>query len=397
MPPQIQTDKISLDNLLAIEHALTDLEKTARDMVKAWVKNRFMPRITQAHREGIFPRELIPELAELGVFGANITGYGCAGMNNVAYGLVLQELERGDSGLRSLCSVQGSLVMYPILQYGSEEQKNAYLPKLARGTLIGCFGLTEPSAGSDPAAMKTYARRDGHDYILDGMKAWITSAPFADIAVVWAKVSDENDTIRGFVIERGTKGFHTPDIEGKFSLRASATGEIHLTECRVSEKNMLPFGKGLKAPLSCLTQAREGIAWGVVGAALDCYETVLQYGLERIAFDKPIASFQLYQASLCEMATKIINAQLLSLHYGRLKDAGMLTPAQVSLHKRHNVAIAREIASMARGMLGGIGITDAYPVMRHMMNIESVYTYEGTHEIHTLAVGRALTGISAFA
>lgn len=390
-------DRQSLEEILAIEHLLSEEERAARDAVHAWVQQRFVPRVTQAHREGKFPRELIKEIAELGVFGANIQGYGCAGMNNVSYGLVLQELERGDSGLRSVCSVQGSLVMYPILSFGNDQQRRKWLPELAAGKLVGCFGLTEPSAGSDPAAMKTTARKDGNSYVLDGMKAWITSSPIADLAVVWAKVVDEDNRIRGFVVERGTSGFTTPDIEGKFSLRASPTGEIHLTECRVPAANLLPESGGLKSPLSCLNQAREGIAWGITGAAIDCYETVVEYGIERIAFGKPIASFQLYQAQLAEMATNIVTSQLLSLHYGRHKDAGKLSPVQVSLHKRHNVRVAREIASMARGMLGGIGITDAYPVMRHLMNIESVYTYEGTHEVHTLALGRALTGLSAFA
>lgn len=387
----------SLSNIIAIEHLLNDDERAARDAVRGWVRQRFLPKLTAAHRAGEFPTELLPEIAELGVFGANIQGYGCAGMNNVSYGLVLQELERGDSGLRSLCSVQGSLVMYPILSFGSDAQKNKYLPELAAGRMIGCFGLTEPSAGSDPAAMKTTARRDGNHYILDGMKAWITNSPLAHVAVVWAKVIDEENKIRGFIVERGTPGFSTPGVEGKFSLRASSTGEIHLTECRIPAANMLPASGGLKSPLSCLTQAREGIAWGITGAAIDCFETALEYGLQRIAFDKPIAGFQLFQAQLAEMATLITNSQLMSLHFGRLKDAKKLTPVQVSMHKRHNVDAARRIASMARGMLGGIGITDAYPVIRHLMNIESVYTYEGTHEVHTLALGRALTGLNAFA
>ena len=286
--------------------------------------------------------------------------------------------------------------MYPILTFGNEEQRKKWLPELASGRMIGCFGLTEPNAGSDPASMSTTAVKDGDHYILNGVKMWITNSPISHLAVVWAKVEDEDNRIRGFVVERGTPGFETPYIEGKFSLRASPTGEIHLTDCRIPAANMLPESGGLKSPLMCLTQAREGIAWGITGPAIDCFETVLNYGMERIAFQKPIASFQLYQAQLAEMATMITNSQLMSLHFGRLKDAGKLTPVQVSMHKRHNVDVARKIASMSRGMLGGNGITDAYPVMRHMMNIESVYTYEGTHEIHTLAVGRALTGISAF-
>ncbi|MEC9465898.1 MAG: acyl-CoA dehydrogenase family protein [Myxococcota bacterium] len=386
----------SLESILAIEHLLTDEEKAVRDSVRKWVTDRFLPELTQAHRDGTFPTDLLPEIAELGAFGASIDGYGCAGLNNVGYGLMLQELERGDSGLRSLCSVQGSLVMYPILTFGNDDQRNNWLPKLARGEMIGCFGLTEPSAGSDPSAMTTNAVKDGDHYVLNGVKTWITNSPICHLAVVWAKDKSDGDRIRGFVVERGTEGFDTPYIEGKFSLRASPTGEIHLTDCRIPAANLLPESNGLKSPLMCLTQAREGIAWGITGPAIDCYETVLNYGLERIAFDKPIANFQLYQHHLAEMATKITNSQLMSLHFGRLKDAGNLSPVQVSMHKRHNVECAREIASTARGMLGGNGITDAYPVMRHLMNIESVYTYEGTHEVHTLALGRALTGLNAF-
>lgn len=391
-----KAELLSIEELGAYEHLFSEDEKAARDAVRAWVRERYLPVLTQHHRDGTFPKELISEIAELGVFGANIQGYGCAGMNNVAYGLVLQELERGDSGLRSFCSVQGSLVMYPILKYGSEAQRQKWLPQLASGKMIGCFGLTEPSAGSDPASMKTTARKDGNHYVLDGMKAWITNSPIADLAVVWAKVKDEDNKIRGFVVERGTKGFATPEVEGKFSLRASPTGEIHLNDCRVPAENLLPESGGLKSPLGCLTQARYGISWGVIGAAMDCLETVITYGRERIAFGKPIAGFQLYQDQIAEMATAIVNSQLLCLHYGRLKDQGKLTPVQVSLIKRHNVRAARRIAIDARAMLGGIGITDAYPVIRHMMNLESVYTYEGTHEVHTLALGRALTGFNAF-
>jgi glutaryl-CoA dehydrogenase len=384
----------TIDTLLAIEPLLSDEERAARDAVRQWADARYRPLLTAHHRRGTFPLDKIPEIAELGLFGANVHGYGCAGMNNVSYGLVLQELERADSGLRSLCSVQGSLVMYPILAFGTEAQRQRWLPKLQRGEMIGCFGLTEPSAGSDPAAMKTTAHKDGDSYILDGMKAWITNAPIAHLAVVWAKLDGD---IRGFVVERGTPGFSTPDIEGKFSLRASPTGEIHLTDCRVPGANLLPESGGLKSPLSCLSQARFGIAWGALGAAMDCYETVLAYGKERVAFGKPIAAFQLYQAKLADMVEDIVQGQLLVLHYGRLKDQGKLSPVQVSLAKRANVAAARRIAIEARAMLGAIGITDAYPVMRHLMNIESVYTYEGTHEVHTLAIGRAVTGLSAFA
>ena len=391
------TRRMAIDDLWAWEHLLTEEEKSARDSVRQWVRERFMPVIQEAHRHGQFPKHLVGEMAELGVFGASLEGYGCAGMTPVAYGLVLQELERGDSGLRSMCSVQGSLVMYPIYAFGDESQRERWLPGLASGQLVGCFGLTEPNAGSDPAAMKTTAELDGDAYILNGIKCWITNSPIADLAIIWAKVKNEDDRIRGFVVERGTEGFSTPDIEGKFSLRASETGEIHLNDCRIPKSHLLPETGGLKYPLGCLTQARFGISFGATGAAIDCFETVLEYGQERIAFNKPIASFQLYQDKLAEMATKIVNSQLLSLHYGRLKERGELTPAHVSVAKRHNVRAAREIAIEARSMLGGIGITDAYSVMRHLMNIESVYTYEGTHEVHTLAIGRALTGINAFA
>jgi len=390
------TDRTSLEQLIAIEHLLTDDEKAVRDVVRAWVKERFAPVIAAHHRDGTFPTELIAEFAELGVLGANLQGYGCAGLNNVAYGLIMQELERGDSGLRSFASVQGALVMYPIATFGDEVQRSKWLPPLQQGKLIGCFGLTEPGAGSDPGAMTTTAKKDGNQYILDGVKAWITNAPLADVAVVWAKVADEDSAVRGFVVERDRPGFSSHEVEGKFSLRASSTGEIHLSECRVPAANLLAGSMGLRSPLVCLTQARQGIGWGVTGAALECFDCTLEYGLMRMQFDRPLASFQLFQAQLAEMASQLAASQLLSLHTGRLKDAGRLTPVQVSLHKRHNVRVAREVARNTRGMLGAIGITDAYPVIRHMMNLESVYTYEGTDEIHTLSIGRALTGIDAF-
>lgn len=394
----MKTQPHSLESIIALDGELSTEELQARQSVRAWVADRFVPRVTEHHRAGTFPMDLVPEIADLGLFGANLPErYGCAGMNSVSYGLVMQELERGDSGLRSLASVQGALVMWPIFSYGSEDQRQRFLPALAGGKLIGCFGLTEPGSGSDPASMSTRAVRDGDHYILDGIKTWITSAPVADIALVWAKASDDDDQVRGFIVERDFPGFLTPTIEGKFSLRASPTGEIHLDGCRVPLSNMLPDVRGLKGPLSCLTQARHGIGWGVTGAALDCFETARSYGLERQQFNRPLASFQLYQSKLADIATQILNCQLMNLHYGRLKDRGLLTPVQVSMHKRHNVAVAREIASTARSMLGGIGITDAYSVIRHMMNLESVYTYEGTHEVHTLALGRALTGLNAFA
>lgn len=390
------SDRMTLDDLVAFDHLLSDEEKEAQRSVRAWVNDRFRPLLNESYRTGKFPMELLPEMADLGLFGTNIEGYGAAGMNNVAYGLVLQEIERGDSGLRSICSVQGSLVMYPILTFGTDEQKNKWLPELASGRMIGCFGLTEPSAGSDPGAMRTTAIKDGDSYVLDGIKTWITNSPIADLAIVWAKVTDEGDRIRGFVVERGTPGFETPEITDKLSLRVSPTGEIHLNECRVPAAHLLPETGGLKSPLSCLSQARYGIGWGVMGVAIDCFETVVEYGLDRVQFDKPIASFPTYQVELATMATRIVNGQLLALHYGRLKDRGKLSHVHVSLLKRRNVEAARDTARAARAMLGGVGISDAYPVIRHMMNLESVYTYEGTHEVHTLNIGRALTGIAAF-
>ncbi|KAK9839816.1 hypothetical protein WJX81_003606 [Elliptochloris bilobata] len=379
-------------DILAWESLLAPEETAARDAVRAWVDARFAPRITEAHRRGAFPRDLIPELAELGVFGASLQGYGCAGMSSVAYGLVMQELERGDSALRSLCSVQGSLVMHAIHAFGSPEQRERWLPALAQGKLIGCFALTESSAGSDPAAMAATARRDGDAYMLEGEKAWITNAPIADLAVVFAKVADEDGRVRAFVVERGP-GLEVHSVEGKLSLRASPTGNILLAAARGA---LLPGSGGLKSALQCLTQAREGIAWGVTGAAMDCFEAALDYGAHRQVFGRPLASRQLFQERLATMAQSIVTSQLMSLHFGRLKDQGRLTPVQVSLHKRHNVAAARRVASDARAMLGANGIIDTNKVMRHLMNLESVYTYEGTDDVHALAVGRALTGISAF-
>ncbi len=390
------SEPMTIDQLVAVEQLLGDEERAARDAVHAWVTERFRPRLTEAHRAGEFPLALIPELAELGVFGATLEGYGGAGMNHVAAGLIYEELERGDSGLRSICSVQNALVMYPILTYGTEAQRQRWLPPLARGELLGCFGLTEPGAGSDPASMRTTAVKDGAHYVLDGIKAWITSSPVAGLAVVWAKLKDEDGRVRGFVVERGTPGFSTPAVEGKLSLRASPTGEIHLNECRVPLDHLLPESGGLKSPLSCLTQARYGIGWGAIGAARDCFDTVLAYGAERRQFDKPLNAFQLYQAQLAELATQITLGRLLALHCGRLKDQGRLSHVQVSLLKRNNVRVARDAARTARAMLGAVGITDAYSPMRHLMNLESVYTYEGTHEVHTLTLGRALTGLDAF-
>ncbi|MCF7797448.1 MAG: acyl-CoA dehydrogenase family protein [Lentisphaeria bacterium] len=367
------------------------IQNTAHD----WVQERFMPTIRSHYQAGTFPMELVPEMGELGFFGANLPEtYGCADINNVAYGLIMHELERGDSGLRSFASVQGALVMWPIWQYGSDEQKQKWLPKLASGELIGCFGLTEPGHGSDPGGMVTRARKDGDNYVLNGAKMWITNSPLAHLALVWAK--DEQDVVRGFLVERGTPGFETPEIRGKLSLRASVTGEIVLQDCRVPAKNVLPNIQGLRGPLSCLTQARYGINWGAVGAATDCYEEALDYAKSRIQFDQPIAGFQLTQQKLAEMVNEITKAQFLTLQLGRLKDRGEMHHWQVSLTKMNNVRMALEIARSTRTILGASGIVDEYASMRHANNLESVLTYEGTHEIHTLVVGNQITGIEAF-
>ncbi len=379
-----------------VDAELSDEERLARDTTRRFVNERYRPVVTEHFRRGTFPAELIPDIAELGVLGATIKGYECAGMNNVAYGLVLQELERGDSGLRSFASVQSSLVMYPIWRYGTEAQKQRWLPLLARGKAIGCFGLTEPDFGSDPGGMRTRARRDGGGWVLDGAKMWITNGSVADVAVVWAKTGEGPDSIRGFLVEKGTKGFTSSNIEGKFSLRASVTSELSFDGCRIGPDSLLPESKGLGSPLSCLNQARYGIAWGAVGAAVDCYECARRYALERVQFDKPIAGFQLVQDKLVDMLTEITKAELLCLRLGRLKDAGKARPEQVSMAKRNNVARALDIARTARDILGANGIADEYPVIRHMMNLESVYTYEGTHDIHGLVIGRDITGLDAF-
>ncbi len=390
-------DPLSLDQLMAIDPLLSDEERMIRDTVRRFVRERYAPRAAQLFAEEKFPVELIPEIAQMGLLGATLSGYGCAGMGSVAYGLALQELEYGDSGLRSFVSVQGSLAMWPIWKYGSEEQKQKYLPRMATAELIGCFGLTEPDSGSDPGSMTTRARTSGDDYVLSGTKMWITSAPIADVAVVWAKVDDgDAASIRGFIVERGMKGFETPTIHGKMSLRASPTGEIVLNDVRVPRANVLPGAVGLKGPLGCLTQARFGISWGALGAARSCYETAVSYARERVQFDKPIAAKQLVQEQLVEMAMEIAKGQIMALHYGRLKDAGGISPVQVSLCKKNNVGWALKIARTARGILGGNGILLEYPVIRHMLNLESVYTYEGTNEVHTLILGNALTGHNAF-
>ncbi len=376
-----------------IDDHLTDEERMVRDLVRRWVDDKVVPIIERHYREGTFPRQLVPELAELGLLGMNLEGYGCAGMSSVAYGLACQELERGDSGVRSFVSVQGSLAMYPIHAFGSEEQKRKYLPEMAAGRLVGCFGLTEPDHGSDPGGMITRAVDDGDAWVLQGAKMWITNASIADVAVVWAKL---DGVVRGFIVERGDPGFSTPEMKGKHSLRASVTGEIVLDGCRVPKDRILPGVRGLKGPLSCLTSARFGIAWGALGAAMACYEAAVDYAKERVQFGRPIASFQLVQNKLAWMLREITKGQLLALHLGRMKDAGTMRHEQVSLAKMNNVDIALQIARMARDIHGANGILDEYPVMRHAANLESVYTYEGTHDIHNLVLGRWITGIQAF-
>jgi len=381
-------------DLLAMDDLFAEDERLVRDTVRAFVTERVLPVIDGHFRAGTFPTDLIPSMAELGMLGANLQGYGCAGLNNVAYGLIMQELERGDSGLRSFVSVQGALVMYPIHAFGSDAQKDRWLPRLAKGEAIGCFGLTEPDAGSDPGSLRTRAVRRGNGYVLDGAKAWITNGSIADVAVVWAKCED--GLVRGFLVERGTPGFTTRDHQGKFSLRASVTSELILQDCAVPETNLLPGTVGLKNALMCLNQARYGIAWGGVGSAMAVYDEALAYGKTRIAFGKPIASFQLQQDKLVWMASEITKAQLLAWRLGRLKDESRATAVQISLAKRNNVWVAREAARRAREILGANGIADEFQAGRHFCNIEAVYTYEGTHDIHTLIVGEALTGLPAF-
>jgi glutaryl-CoA dehydrogenase len=383
-----------------IDSALSEEERAVRDSVRRFVDERVLPIIGDHYVEGKFPKELVPEMAELGVFGANLPEeYGCAGLNNVAYGLIMQELERGDSGVRSFASVQGALVMYPIYAFGSEEQKRHYLPKMAQGEIIGCFGLTEPDYGSNPSGMITMAReqKDG-SWVLNGAKMWITNGSTAQVAVVWAKTNDDQSdkSIRGFIVDTGAKGFKAKDQKGKLSLRASDTSELVLQDVRVPADCLLPKSGGLKSPLMCLTQARYGISWGALGAAMACYEEALAYSQSRVMFGRPIGGFQLQQARLAEMLTEIVKGQLLSLHLGRLKDAGTFTPQQVSLAKRNNVSIATDVAREARRLLGANGILAEYASMRHMANLESVYTYEGTHDIHTLVLGQAVTGLNAF-
>jgi glutaryl-CoA dehydrogenase len=386
-------DFLNLDGSLTEEELL--VRRTARD----FVDDRVVPIIEECFREGRFPRELVPVLGELGFYGATIDGYGCAGMSNVEYGLVMQELERGDSGLRSFVSVQSALVMYPIFAFGSDDQKSAWLPALASGEKLGCFGLTEPGFGSNPAGMTTRARKSGGEYILNGEKMWITSGSIADVAVIWAKLDgeDSDDSVRGFLVETDRPGFSSRDIHGKWSLRASVTSSLTLEDVHVPESNLLPGTAGLKSPLMCLNQARYGISWGALGAAMDCYSTALNYAKTRKQFhNQPIASHQLVQEKLVWMASEIAKAQLLSLHVGRLKDAGIAGHEHISMAKRNNVWMALECARLARDILGANGVTEDYPVMRHSMNLESVKTYEGTHDIHTLILGQSLTGIGAY-
>ena len=382
-------------DFMEVDSLFSSQERLVRQTSREFVENEVVPVIEEHNREGKFPLHLVPKMAELGLFGANLRGYGCAEMSNVEYGLIMQELERGDSGLRSFASVQSALVMYPILEFGSEQQKQRWLPRLQSGRAIGCFGLTEPDFGSNPAGMRSRAVRDGRQYVLNGEKAWITSGSLAEVALIWAKTED--GVIRGFLVEKGTPGFTARDIKGKFSLRASVTSSLSLEDVRIPLENLLPGTNGLKTALLCLNQARYGIGWGALGAAMACYETARQYALERRQFDnKPIASHQLVQQKLAWMITEITKGQLLALHLGRLKDAGRAHHTHISMLKRNNVEIALETARLARDILGANGIADEYPIFRHMCNLESVKTYEGTGDIHALTIGEKITGISAF-
>ena len=382
-------DYYNIDDLLTEEH------KLIRDAARAWVKRDVSPIIEKAAQDAVFPKSIIPGLAEIGAFGPYIPeAYGGAGLDQISYGLIMQEIERGDSGVRSTASVQSSRVMYPIWKYGNEEQRNKYLPKLASGEWMGSFGLTEPDHGSNPSGMTTNYKDMGDHYLLNGAKLWISNSPFCDVAVVWAK--NEEGRIHGLIVERDMEGFSTPETHNKWSLRASATGELIFQDVKVPKENLLPNKSGLGAPLGCLDSARYGIAWGVIGAAMDCYDTALRYSKERVQFGKPIGGFQLQQKKLAEMITEITKAQLLCLRLGQLKNENKATSAQISMAKRNNVDMALKIARDARQMLGGMGITGEYPIMRHMMNLESVVTYEGTHDIHLLITGLDITGINAF-
>ena len=391
----MRTDLYQGHDYYLLDELLTEEHKLIRETAREWVKKEVSPIIEEAAEKCEFPRHLLPGLGEIGAFGPYIPAeYGGPGLDQISYGIIMQELERCDSGLRSTASVQSSLVMYPIWRYGTEEQKQKYLPKLATGEMMGCFGLTEPDHGSNPGGMTTNFKEDGDDVILNGAKMWISNAPFADIAVVWAK--NEAGRIQGIVVERGMEGFSTPTMHGKWSLRASDTGELIFDNVRVPKANILPGRDGLGAPLSCLDSARYGIAWGAIGAALDCYDTALRYSKERTQFERPIGQFQLQQKKLAEMITEITKAQLLTFRLGQLRDEGKATSAQISMAKRNNVDMALTVARDARQMLGGMGITGEYPIMRHMMNLESVVTYEGTHDIHLLITGLDVTGLNAF-
>ena len=376
-----------------LEQHLTEEERMVRDTVRDWTEENVLPVIEEHYMAGTFPMDLVPQIGKMGLFGCNLEDYGCAGLSNVAYGLVCQELERGDSALRSFVSVQGSLSMYPIHAHGSEEQKQKYLPGMAAGELIGCFGLTEPDHGSDPGRMETKAVADGDGYVLNGAKMWITNGTIADLAIVWAKLDGK---IRGFIIEKNDDGFSAPEMKGKHSLRASVTSELVLQDCRIPGNRILPNVSGLKGPLSCLTQARYGIVWGALGAAMGCYHASVKYAKSRIMFGKPIGSFQLVQQKLAWMLREITKGQLLAYHLGRAKDKGEASPEMVSLGKMNNVDVALSIARMARDIHGANGILNEYPIMRHMANLESVSTYEGTHDIHNLILGKWITGIQAF-
>ncbi len=388
-------DRFQFHDYYLVEELLSEEHRMARAAVRDWVKQEVSPIIEDYAERAECPVHLFKGLAEIGAFGPSLpVEYGGGGMDEIAYGVIMQELERGDSGIRSMASVQGSLVMYPIFRYGSEEQKRKYLPKLGSGEFIGCFGLTEPDHGSNPAGMTSTLRKDADAYILNGAKMWITNSPIADIAVVWAR--DDEGKIRGVIVEKGMKGFSAPEIHGKWSLRASITGELVFEDVRVPKENLLPEAEGLKAPLSCLSKARYGIAWGAIGAALDCYDSALRYAKERIQFGKPIGQFQLTQKKLAEMITEITKAQLLAWRLGVLANEGRASAAQISMAKRNNVYMALQIAREARQIHGGMGITNEYPIMRHMMNLETVLTYEGTHDIHLLITGQDITGLSAF-
>src|ERR1700728_3460421 len=387
-------------DFIGFDSLLTDDERLTRDTGRQFIEDKLVPIIEECNREGRFPRELVPQMGQLGFFGASLHGYGCAGMSNVEYGLVMQEFERGDSGVRSFVSVQSALVMYPIFTFGSDEQKDFWLPKLATGEKLGCFGLTEPDYGSNPGGMRTRADRSGDEYILNGEKMWITSGSIADVAVIWAKTygdGGEDGRVRGFLVETNRSGFSSWDVHGKWSLRASVTSGLSLQDVRIPAANLLPKSDGLKSPLMCLNQARYGISWGAIGAAMACYDVALQYAKQRRQFrGEPIASHQLVQEKLAWMVAEITKAQLLALQVGRLKDQGKAAFQHISMAKKNNVWMALECARMARDVLGANGISDDYPIMRHMMNLESVKTYEGTHDIHTLIIGQSVTGISAF-